>query len=203
VAIAISGLHESLSPNGLHIIRSPEEYNDTLKKADGLSKDRLIMVDKGERLSDDDMNKLKEAGKLYDELNIFEPEKMGPYFASGRIHLLEGEVSTAEDKFIQAINNAPLERNAVTFQAVRSLTGESHFFLAQCLEVESDWPHAYSEVNQAISINPGFANYYYVRARAEVQLKKVKWAKTDLEAALRMEPHFEPARGLLQFINEK
>lgn len=202
LAIALSGIHQATAPSGLHIIRSGDEYNEVLKKAFALSNGPLVKVDRGEILSNDEMTKLRQAAVMYDELNLFHPEMMATYVASGRIHLLMGEESVAESDFKQAINNAPMQTNAATFTQVRALLDQAHEFLAQCLFQDKDWQGCYDESNEAIAINPGAPNNYVVRARAEIQLQNIMGAKADLTSVLKMDPHNVPARDLLWFLNQ-
>ena len=163
-AIMFSNTHADTTSSGIHIIRTPDEYQTVLNEADGLFKDRMIKVDKAEPLTSDDLNKLKQAQTLYEELNVFKPIKMGPVFALGRIDLTLGEISTAEDRFRQAILNAQLEDNKALGPSIKALTGESYYFLAQCLEQQNDWKGALEQINQGIAINKDSPNYYYVRA---------------------------------------
>jgi tetratricopeptide (TPR) repeat protein len=201
-AIIFSGSHQPLTPDGLEAIQSVDEYQTTLKQADAIWKDRMIKVDRGEKLTADDLQQLKKAEVLYERLGYFEPKTTGIGFAIGRIDVCFGEIGKAEDEFKQTIFNSKLDDNKKQGPAEESLVGETHYFLAECYEEQNVWPSALDESNQAIVINPDRPNYFYVRARAEVQLKQVPEADADLKKALDMDPTNEPAMTLYEMIHD-
>jgi tetratricopeptide (TPR) repeat protein len=200
VVFYISNRRDDAERSGTQPVRGAGDYQAVLLQATKLSEDRLIRFDKGEKLSSDDLSKLRDAAKLYEQLSGFAPTKMAPYFASGRIHLLLGEHQVAEDKFKRSIANSAHESNSANVRKVEQLTAEAQFFLAQCLLLDENWESAVATVNQALKARPNTPNYLYVRARARIQLRDLKGAEADLSAALRVEPGNPSCRGLLRFL---
>src|SRR5580704_17839481 len=104
-------MHQASGPEGLPVIESNEEYQDVLGQADDLWKPPMIKMDKGQKLTSDDMKNSAKAKGLYEELNHFMPTKMGPLFALGRIELVSGQTDDAERDFKQAIDDSRLQLN--------------------------------------------------------------------------------------------
>ncbi len=220
VAITVSGLHEDVGPNGVHLIHGGDEYQNVLKQATELSTASLTnldyaVYDQGKKPSGTELSNLNKAATLFDELNLFAPEKMSNYFALGRIRLILGQPQIAEEKLEQAIANSPNETNARTFRQVEYLTSQAHFFLAQCYEADGRWNDSLNEVNAAIDLptdlknatakdstlpQPDMPNYLYIRARAEIQLNELPQAQADLKRSLSLSPTNHASASLLKFV---
>ena len=199
-AIYISGAHEDVGPHGEHIIRSDQEYNSVLSEARELSEKTLIAYDTGHPLSEQDLRNLREAAKRYEELSMFAPTKMAPYFGAGRCHLTLGEEQTAEVDFQQCIENMKNESNPQTFTEVASLGAEAQFFLAQCYILDQNYQGAKDEAELALGTRPNIPNYLYVKARAEVQLNELSDARTDLARAHTLDPTNTHVKGLMNLL---
>jgi tetratricopeptide (TPR) repeat protein len=198
-ALIISGLAGNTGPNGLPLIKSGDEYNSTLEKANAILKEEIGKSDQGQPLTDADKAKLHEASKLYDMLNVFNPTKMGPYFASGRVHLMLGENEQAAHDLRQAVDNSVQEGSAPA-DKVRLLTADAEYYLAIAYENMDDFINAMPAINLAIKQFGDRSDYRFVRARALIQLKKIPEATTDLETAVQLDPTDQKAISLLKFV---
>ncbi len=201
--IVISGLYQDNGPGGEHIINNPQEYLDVLREAGGLSVDPMSRYERSEKLSAEDVIKLRKAATLYDELERFKPKEMGPYVIGGRVHLALGEFSVAELQFKQAIDDVPVQDNTTSTVVVHSLAADAHAYLAECYEEENKWKEALSEVQKAIALNANQPDYFYDRARAEIQLKQLRAAESDLKHVLTVDPLHARAASLLRFLQQK
>jgi len=199
-AIIWSGAREQLGPHGEHIVRSNEEYMAVLGDAQKLSESQLVAYDAGRPLSEKDLADIRAAAQKFEELSLFAPAKMAPYFGAGRCHLLLGERQPAEDDFRQCILNMRNESNPQTFKQVASLGAEAQYFLAQCLIMDHKYQEALDSVNLALGERPGVPQYMLVRAQAEIQLNELDLAKKDLDKVKQKDPANAPADMLLKMI---
>jgi tetratricopeptide (TPR) repeat protein len=202
VVLYLSGMHQATSPEGLPVIGSAEEYQDKLGQADELWKPTMIKLDKDQKLTQDDLTKLSKAKDLYIQLNHFEPTKMGPVFAMGRIELVFNRPDEAEVDFKQAIDNSDLQVNQALGTPVHLLAAESHYFLAQCYELKFQWNDAVAESSKAISMNPDSPPYYFVRGKAEMQLNQLAKADADIKKCLEEDPTLQGAQLIYTMIHD-
>jgi tetratricopeptide (TPR) repeat protein len=203
LAMLISGLHEERGPNGLHVIRDEAESLDVMRQAARISSDAMSRYEKGQELSAQDIEQLKKAATLYDEVEVFKPREMGVFVLGGRVHMVLGDLETAKLNFKQALDDAPPERNSPAADVVRLLSADAHDYLAKCYEATNEWRDAYMEVNQAIEMKPANTDYYYDRARAEIQLVSLDAAEADLKHVLAAEPDNTHAAMLLKLVKHR
>jgi tetratricopeptide (TPR) repeat protein len=200
IAIFVSGLGGETGPNGLHLIKTRKEYLDVLGKANGIFLTEVAeKSDRGIPLTADDTKQLREASTLFDELNLYDPTRMGPYFANGRIHLIFGENQLAAQQLRQSIDDS-IQPASDGKDKIKLLAADSELFLAQAYENMNDFQDALTVMNKAIAAYPKRADYRYTRARALIQLKKVPEAIDDLKMALVLDPKNEKAASLLRFV---
>jgi tetratricopeptide (TPR) repeat protein len=186
-------------PGGLPLIRSADEYNATLKKANDIFASVTAKYDSGQALTTEDTKELREAENYFEELNTFNPTRLGPYFAGGRIHLIFGDNEIAAAKFRQAIDDAnqpTTDPSSLIAQAV----GDSRYYLSICYENMSDFQDVPAVIDPAIKAYPNRGDYLYIRARALVQLKKIPQAIDDLTKAINLNPSDQKSISFLHFV---
>lgn len=199
VAIIVSGMYEPKDQNGLHLIRSPDEYQTVEKKAfDIYSPIMSTTAFRGGALSAGDMEKLRTATPLFEELCVFEPKKIGPYVALGEIHYLLGEIPEAERSFRQAIDVAPLTGNDPKYAQLGVAAAQSG--LAKSYLEDHDYRQALASANDSIKTEPNVPLYYFQRARVCIQLQMVKEAEADLKYAIKLQPDNAEFVRLLRFV---
>lgn len=199
-ALIISGLAGNTDPNGRPLLKSGDEYNALLAQANDILKMGIEKTEGGQPLTPDDLKKIREGVKMYDSLTLFNPVKMGPFFASGRLHLMLGENEAAARQFRQAIDDATQENNDPP-DKVKLLTADSEFYLATAYENMNDFTDALPPINDAIQQFQDRGNYRYARARAYIQMKKIPEAIEDLKIAVAVDPNDKRSASLLKFVS--
>ena len=207
--IFLSGLGRPTDPNGMPVITSVDEYKDILNQAN-LTFGELVVkkVDLGQSLSEQENKDLRRASRQFEELKEYDPTKMGPCFASGRIHLVLNENQMAQEEFQQAIEDAALNKDTQKADEVKRLKADCELFLATSYFNQNLFGEAIPPLDDAIKSYPKGADLRVARARARIQLKNIPGAKEDLEVAIKAQPvngaadpNVDRAKFLLKFLN--
>jgi tetratricopeptide (TPR) repeat protein len=199
------------SPGGGSLVHDNDEYQQRLAKANEIFGEFVPPLDEGQPVTPAIEARLREDAKLYEELNVFDPTKSGPYFASGRLHLLLNEPDIAIERFKQAIDNGSKDQNASNFESEKLQIAQSHMYLGACFESKQDWQNALVETNTSLQLlaaltGPSSAaslpEAHFTRARALIQMKEYDAAKSDLEEALKLNPSYSQAASLKSFLEK-
>jgi tetratricopeptide (TPR) repeat protein len=198
--VVLSGLAGSTGPNGAPLITNTDQYAATLAKADEIFKEEVLKVAIDKPVPPADAERMREACKMYDSLSLFIPTRMGPYFASGRLHLMLGESEIAAREFRQAIDNDN-QPTGDTAAAAKQLKADSYYYLGVAYLNFNDFKDALDPLSKAIDLYGDRGDYRYARARVYIQLNRLPEAKRDLVVALQLDPTDEKAIGLFKFVD--
>jgi len=178
------------------VIGNSDEYNQTLRDAEGLSKDSLERFANDEDLSDADKSNLIKAANLFEGIRAYEPNKFAPYLALCMIYRALGNTEKAEQYVRQCILSLPPSQAP----EIRQTAAEAHYQLSRVLFDEKKYAEALAEAataDQTIGDNP---NYLVAKAIALVQLRREAEAKSDLAKALKLDPKNRRALGLKKLL---
>lgn len=192
---------DPVGPGGGHIIRSPDEFQDTLTKAFGVFEPLMTKFDSHQELTPEDQEALRKNADQFEQLAAFNNAEVAPQFALGKIYTALKEYPMAEERFRQAIDNQPLP-TALHFKEKGEMVADSRWCLAQLLQQDNDSKGALEQMNAALKVEPNRPEYYVARAQALIQLNRLPEARTDLKKALNLNPNVERANFLLKFIED-
>ena len=203
------------TPSGIDLIRTPEQYRDANNKAEQFGLAVMQKADNGEKLTDADLNNLREALKYFEAMRLFMPSRVSSNFGAGRCYMILGEKQSAAERFEQAVVNRGYDPEkdrpdirAIGFEAM-ALLSEVTLDLASeeignfnSLSQANDptgaagakkradvyYQKAFDFSNQAVSGVPTSARYLIDRANVLLALKKEDLAKKDILKAKAISP---------------
>ena len=76
------------NPSGIDLIRSPNDYANANNKAATLAYEIFQRADSDGEVTSSDKDKLREAVKYFDAMNIFDPSKVRGFFGAGKCYML-------------------------------------------------------------------------------------------------------------------
>ena len=191
------------SSNGLPVIESDGQYNDSLDLVTRTSQVGVGKFNTGVELDQSDRETCLQDAKIFDNMDAYRPDMEAGYFTAGLLYYLGGDSDTAEARLSQAISDANLPGNIKTFDdrtKIEAVTGDCHHMLSLIYFDRHEYEKALDQANVAIQHFSKREGYYFCRAQAEVQLKKIPEAKSDLVSALKINPNYLPATRLLDFL---
>lgn len=191
-------------PNGADVIESDAQYNDALDRVSRESRPFVEKFNIGEELDPHDRDVARTDAKIFDSMDAYRPDMEAGYYTAGLMYYLSGDSTTAELRLSQALLDANLPSNLKSFEdtsKIESVTAECHFLLSLICFDRHDYEKAIDEANLAIKHHEGRESYYFARAQAEVQLKKLAEAKADLQKSLKINPAYLKSQRLLKFLS--
>jgi tetratricopeptide (TPR) repeat protein len=192
------------APQGGAMITNDAEYDAAKAKMEDLSLKTLQAYQAGQKLSEDDLKKLREAGEIVDKMILYSPVLTGLQFLSGKIHHVLGEDTIAADRFEQctqvAANEIAQHPNEKT--AIGQTAAECGYQLSQIQLLRGKIKEALAQADAAVKAVPNSPDYLTARASALNELRRTDEAKKDLAQALKLDPSNARARGLLRLISQ-
>lgn len=186
-------------PNGGVLINNPGHYNEVAKEAETLVQTPFYQADAGQELTQEDRDKLRKAIVLFDSMNAFQPEKLGPYLGAGKAHALLGEYEEAEQALKQVLLNMPKYENN---DRGKLAVVEALYMLSIVSFEQKNYEDAFKHADLAVEAVPDVPNYRVARANVEVQLKMIPEAKADVDAALALDPEHPKAKMLKMLLKK-
>ena len=190
------------APYGGTMITSDAEYEATKAKMEDLSLKRLQAYQSGQKLSEDDLKALRQAGDMVDKMILYSPVLTGLQFLSGKIHHVLGEDTIAADRFKQCtlIADNEISQHLNEKAAISQTAAECGYQLSQLQLLKGQIKEALASAEAAVKAVPNSADYLTARASALNELRRTDEAKKDLTLALKLDPSNSRARGLLRLI---
>ena len=177
---------------GIPVIGSGSEYTDNLNKAEELSKATLEKYESGEKLTDEDKKKLKEAMVLFKALVAFQPEGFGPYFGLAKIHQALGEPQPALFYMKRFIEYAPPR----PIPEIVRLLAEAHYTCGRIYEDMGEFEEADKHAEASIKHFRNNPNYLSFMASAKLRAKQTDEAHKLVDEALKLDPNNGRAKEL-------
>ncbi len=183
-------------------IRTTAEAADYLKKAELISTAPLEKADRGDVLTDNDKDNLREAANIFDGLIAFSPAQYANYFGAGKMRFALNEYERSFNLMQQAITLAP-PPNTKPSQDVIEMVAEAHYVSSECLVAMQRFAEAAEAARLACQWIPTSANYVAAQASAELQLKDEDKARMLVIKALGIDPKNKRALQLAKLLEVK
>jgi len=195
--IAAAGCSGGTDPNAVPVIGTANEYLTTLQDAENTSKDLLEKINRDEPLTLEDKTRLSKAASQFESLQAYEPGKPGPYIALGIIYRGLEQREIAE----RALNLCLQHLGGNTSPEFMQTAAEVHYQLSRVKFDSQKYDYALAEASSAIQSVPDNPAYLTARGAAYLQLKRYAEARKDLKAALKLDPNYTRASGLLKLLH--
>lgn len=189
-------------PGGGDAIVNDSQYEAARIEMEKLSLDNIRAFDDGKKLSTEQMAQLRKAGDIIDRMNKYAPLASGLFYLSGKIHHALTEDNIAEDRFLQCTLVVPTDAKGHPDKAqeIQAEGAECGYQLSELLLRRRETKAAFAAADAATKV---VRNEVYLTARASAlnELQRTDEAKKDLEEALKINPNYARAKGLLRFIS--
>jgi tetratricopeptide (TPR) repeat protein len=204
------------NPSGIDLVRGPEEYVNANNKAATLAYEIFQRADTGGAITNEDKDKLREAVKYFEAMNVFDPSKVRGFFGAGKCYMLLEEKVRASERLEQAVLNKRIDKDKgkdeVELTAFESAALLSEVTLDLAAEEIANF-NSLSQANDmtgaeaakkrsqiyydkalefstiAVEGVPKSARYLVDRANVYLALKKVDLAKADILKAKALNPN--------------
>lgn len=188
-------------PSGEEAILSDGQYETARVEMEKLSLEHIRTFDAGIKLTEKEMAEVRRAGEIIDRMTKYAPTASGLFYLSGKIHHVLGEDNLAEDRFLQCTLIVPNDVSAHPDKSgeITSEGAECNYQLSELLLLRREKQAAFEAADAATKVT---RNEVYLTARASAlnELGRINEAKKDLQAALKINPTYTRAKGLLRFI---
>lgn len=162
-----------------------EQYQASLAKVRDLTQQPIIDFDAGKYLSKAQLDQLKEGSETIKKMIAFDPTNFGPYVMMAKSQRALGNAQEAVRNYKQALLLVPKE---IKDQDTLWAAAEAHHDLAAYYYEEGDDKKAEEHAMQALMLVNQNPKYLITFAAIEAQLGKLKEARANLDAALKMDP---------------
>jgi tetratricopeptide (TPR) repeat protein len=180
------------------LISSSGDYRETLRKAQALSQPILEKVDAGEEIDDADRVDLRESARLFEGLVAYRPVFAPNQYLLGRIYQALGEDDTALRKLNDCVRSIEADTKDET---LRRLDAEARYQATLSLERIGAYREAEIEAKVAVGAYPDNPNFLAALASAQVQLKRLDEARSNLKKALAIDPEHLRSKSLMAFLD--
>jgi tetratricopeptide (TPR) repeat protein len=190
--------------NGLPVIENDAQYNDALDVVTRNSQSFIGKFNAGLELESSDREVALKDAKIFDNMDTYRPDMAAGYFTAGLFYYLAGDTDSAENRLTQSLADSTLPNNLKTFEdkeKVEAVVADCHHMLSLVFFDRHDYKRAVDEADLAIQHLDKREAYFFARAQAEVEMKKIPAAKADLEKSLQLNPNYLPSSRLLGFLN--
>lgn len=204
------------SPAGVDLIRTPDQYLEANNKALQFAKPPFVKADNFEKLTDADLNNVREGLKYFEAMRVYQPLRITCNFGAGKCFQILGEKERAAERFEQAVYNRSYdpERDradikATGIEAMAELSEVSLDLAAEeiansnSLSQANDqkgadmakqrakvyYDKAFTNANQAVEAVPTAYRYLVDRANVYLALKNEDLAKKDIAKAKALAPN--------------
>lgn len=174
------------------LIRSEQEYQQTLQEAQRLAVPALSAVDLGNEPTPIQRADLETAEKMYEGIVAYKPTAFGPHATAGRIDQVLGDADRAIVHFQQAMLNKPANPSADT----RHVIAVTHYFFSLALFDRQLYGDAAAEARIALLTDPKNPDFLTALASALLQKGTKDGAETAVQKALAIKPDHKRAKQL-------
>jgi tetratricopeptide (TPR) repeat protein len=182
-------------------ITTENQYEAARIEMEKLSLDHIKTFDAGAKLTTAEMAEVRKAGDIIDRMTKFAPLASGLFYLSGKIHHVLGEDQLAEDRYLQCTLVVPNDAAGHPDKAaeIKQEGAECSYQLSELLLLRREKEGAFAAADAAVKVT---RNEVYLTARGSAlnELGRVEEAKKDLREALKINPGYARAKGLLGFI---
>jgi len=182
-------------------ITTENQYEAARIEMEKLSLEHIKAFDDGAKLSLADLAEVRKAGDIIDRMTKYAPLASGLFYLSGKIHHVLGEDQLAEDRYLQCTLVVPNDAAGHPNHAVeiKREGAECSYQLSELLLRRREKEGAFAAADAAVKANK---NEVYLTARGSAlnELGRIDEAKKDLREALKINPGYARAKGLLGFI---
>lgn len=179
-------------PNAPVILRSGQEYLDTLKKVEELTRSPFEAMHEGHPVSDREKGDLKEAEHLIDALIAYKADSYSVYILKGLTRRALGNQKGAIEAYEQGLSLKPKELTDNDKAAIGRLYDEMGTLYFEM----GDYPNAEKSVDEAVKYVPDDPSILTNAASVKVQLKKTADAKALVARALKSAPDYQRAKDI-------
>lgn len=179
------------------ILRSGQEYLDTLKEVEELTRSSFEAVHEGHPLSDREKENLRKAEKLIDALLIYKADAYSVYILRGLTRRALGNQKGAVEAYEQSLKLRPKDMTDNDKAAIGRLYDELGTLYFEMNEFEK----AETNVDKATANVPNDPSILTNAASVKVQLKKTGEAKLLVARALKVAPDYQRAKDLNKLID--
>jgi tetratricopeptide (TPR) repeat protein len=198
-AILLLSSNDPKSPEGMTVVDSLATYKSELLKAHEMTKPIFEKVDNGGEPTDQEKATLLDAARIIDNADRFLPNRTVPFLGAGKAYQFAGQRDLAEARYLQCLANLPYDSK--DDPAIKETGYEAHYRLSQIYSDSQDYKKALTEADAAVKGHSDAPDYLVAKASALIQFKRIAEARPLLEAALKLEPTHEKAKGLLVLIS--
>lgn len=178
--------------SGPLILRSGQEYLDTLKKVEQLTRGPFEAMHEGHPVSDREKGDLKEAEHLIDALIAYKADSYSVYILKGLTRRALGNQKGAIEAYEQGLNLRPKEMTDDDKAAVGRLYDEMGTLYFEM----GEFANAEKNVDEAVRLVPDDPSILTNAASVKVQLKKTSDAKALISRALKTAPDYQRAKDI-------
>ena len=183
-------------PEGLFVVADDTSYLQGLQKANELSGKAMQDYQEGKQLTSEELVQIQTAVQWIDEANLYKPDKVGPFFLSGKAYAALGDYQKADEKLRQGLANVGNDKS----EAMQMAAVDAHYELSRIHFAMGDYARAYDEATIAATAVPNAPDYLVARAKAALQVNKPDVAREELTAALAIDPNNAGAKLLSKFL---
>lgn len=178
------------------LIRTASEFNTVNKEAQAIAEPIFLRVREPDELTVADKVKLERAVALFEGLIGFQSDLYLPFMGSGRGHFLLGKNKLAIDRLRRCIQLAPVDS-----PEGKATAAEAYYLGSKIYEAEPDYTSAEEAAKQAVKLIEISPDYWAQLASCEVQLNKLKEARSHIQEALKLDPNNTRAVGLEKLLD--
>lgn len=175
------------------------------KEAETLTEPAFAAISAGAKPSETELNNMRKALTIYEELAKFSPSTSSPYFLMGRIRVALDDNAKAEENFRQffAAVDSPDDLRGQKPEEVEQRKADAHFLLGTVLVKMKRADEALVEADQALKIRPDTLTFLIFRATCLAELGKKDEAKQQLFKTLQKYPTSTVAKALMKELNKE
>lgn len=178
------------------IIRTNSEFDRNMIEVETLSKHNLEKVDNGVPLEAYEEDQLRRAKLIFEGLIGFQPELAGLYLGLGKIQQYFGDHEGA----IKTFSTGADYITDLEDKGANRLLAEFYYLASVSYEGLRNYEAVDQFVEKALAIDPKNPNFLSVRASSALQQGNIAAAKTDLSAALKIDPEHRRSKQLMGLI---
>jgi tetratricopeptide (TPR) repeat protein len=189
VAVAVWMMIAGRTPTGdegLYTILTDEQYEQTLARVRELTKGPLIAYDSGQKLTNKQLDDLREGRTLVRRLIAYQPRNFPPYVIMGKTQRALGEMDEAVRNYEQALLLMPEDS---TDPDVLWTAADVRYDLGVHYYNTSDYATAEGYAEDAVARAPTNAAYMASLGAIKSQLGKLDEARYWTSEALKYDPN--------------
>ncbi len=174
-------------------ILTGEQFDAALAKVRDLTQDPILKFDEGRKLTEKQVDDLKEGAKKIQQLIAFEPTNFVPYVMLAKSQRALGQAEEAARNYQQALLLLPKE---IKDQDTLWTAAEVNYDLGTHYYENGEYKKAEQYALEAVQMINTHPKYLVGLAAIQAQLGKFKDARTLLDSAMQIDPDNEFSKSL-------